>query len=64
MKFCLQLAPYMPDAIDGGPRVFAEVLQQAITADRAGFESVSITEHHLINILMMPAPLQLSLIHI
>ena len=58
MKFCLQLAPYMPDAIDGGPRVFAEVLQQAITADRAGFESVSITEHHLINILMMPAPLQ------
>ena len=58
MDFCIQLAPYMPDADYGGPRVFADVLEQAITADRAGFESVSITEHHLINILMMPAPLQ------
>jgi len=58
MDFCIQLAPYMPDASYSGARVYADVLEQAIAADRAGFESVSITEHHLINILMMPAPLQ------
>lgn len=58
MEFCIQLAPYMPEHNNDGARVFAEVLEQAITADRAGFESVSITEHHLLNILMMPAPLQ------
>jgi alkanesulfonate monooxygenase SsuD/methylene tetrahydromethanopterin reductase-like flavin-dependent oxidoreductase (luciferase family) len=58
VEFCIQLAPYAPDSNGDGARVFAEVLEQAVTADRAGFESVSITEHHLLNILMMPAPLQ------
>ncbi len=58
MEFCIQLAPYMREQNNDGARVFAEVLEQAITADRVGFESVSITEHHLLNILMMPAPLQ------
>lgn len=58
MKFCVQLAPYLPDKTYGGHNVFEDVLQQAITADRFGFESVSVTEHHLMNILMMPAPLQ------
>jgi len=58
VDFCIQLAPYMPDADYGGSRVFNDVLEQAIVADLAGFESVSITEHHLVNILMMPAPLQ------
>ena len=58
MKFCVQLAPYLPDKTYGGHNVFDDVLQQAITADRFGFELVSVTEHHLMNILMMPAPLQ------
>ncbi len=58
MKFCVQLAPYLPDNSSDGYQVFNDVLQQAITADRVGFESVSVTEHHLMNILMMPAPLQ------
>lgn len=58
MDFCLQLAPYLTEKNDGGARVVAEVCEQAILADRLGFESVSVTEHHLINILMMPAPLQ------
>ncbi len=34
------------------------MVEQAILADRLGFESISMTEHHLINVLMMPAPLQ------
>ena len=58
MDFCVQLAPYLPDKDYGGHKVLADVLEQAVQADRCGFESVSITEHHLMNILMMPAPLQ------
>lgn len=61
MKFCVQLAPYLPDKTYGGHQVFDDVLQQAVTADQAGFESVSVTEHHLMNILMMPAPLQFAI---
>ncbi len=34
------------------------MLDQAVLADQLGFDSVAITEHHLINCLMMPAPLQ------
>ena len=33
------------------------MLEQAVLCDRLGFDAVSITEHHLINILLMPAPL-------
>lgn len=58
MEFCIQLSPYMPDKSYGGAQVFDDMLQQAILADRLGYASVSITEHHLLNILMMPAPLQ------
>ena len=36
----------------------ADMLDQAVLADRMGFDAVSITEHHLMNCLMMPAPLQ------
>ena len=58
MKFCIQLSAYYPDKSYGGERVYADMLEQARLADRLGYESVATTEHHLINILMMPAPLQ------
>lgn len=58
MEFCIQLSPYYPDKSYGGDRVFNDMLEQAKLADRLGYEAVSITEHHLLNILMMPAPLQ------
>ncbi len=58
MKFSIQLSAYYPDKTYGGDRVYADMLEQAKLADRMGFDAVSITEHHLINILMMPAPLQ------
>jgi len=38
--------------------VFGDMLEQARLADELGYDAVSITEHHLLNILMMPAPLQ------
>ena len=58
MKFSIQLSADYPDKSYGGERVYSDMLEQAILADRLGFDAVSITEHHLINCLMMPAPLQ------
>lgn len=58
MQFSIQLSAYYPDKSYGGDRVYGDMLEQARCADRCGYESVGITEHHLINILMMPAPLQ------
>lgn len=58
MKFCIQLSAYYPDKNYGGDRVYADMLEQAVLADKLGYDAVAMTEHHLINILMMPAPLQ------
>lgn len=58
MEFSLQLSADYPDKSYGGDRVYSDMLEQAMLADRLGFDAVSITEHHLINCLMMPAPLQ------
>jgi alkanesulfonate monooxygenase SsuD/methylene tetrahydromethanopterin reductase-like flavin-dependent oxidoreductase (luciferase family) len=58
MHFSIQLSAYYPDKSYGGDRVYRDMLEQACRADQCGYESVGITEHHLINILMMPAPLQ------
>ena len=58
MKFSIQLSADYPDKNYGGDRVYNDMLDQAKLADRLGFDAVSITEHHLINCLMMPAPLQ------
>ena len=58
MDFSVQLSAYYPDKAYGGDRLYRDMLAQACLADRCGFDAVSITEHHLINILLMPAPLQ------
>lgn len=58
MRFNIQLSAFYPDKQYGGECVFNDMLEQAVLADNLGFDGVSITEHHLINILMMPAPLQ------
>ncbi|NKB77429.1 MAG: LLM class flavin-dependent oxidoreductase [Gammaproteobacteria bacterium] len=58
MEFSIQLSAYYPDKNYGGDRLYRDMLAQAVVADRMGYDAVSITEHHLINILMMPAPLQ------
>lgn len=36
------------------------MIEQAVTADGLGYNSVAIPEHHLINILLTPAPLQMA----
>ncbi|MFT5260511.1 MAG: alkanesulfonate monooxygenase SsuD [Saprospiraceae bacterium] len=58
MLFSIQLSAYYPDRNYGGDRIYQDMLEQAVLADTLGYDAVSITEHHLINILMMPAPLQ------
>ncbi len=58
MDFCIQLSADYPLKSYGGDRVYRDMVEQAVLADHLGFESVSMTEHHLINCLMMPAPLQ------
>ena len=58
MEFSVQLSSDYPDKNYGGDRVYQDMIDQAILADQLGFDAVSITEHHLVNCLMMPAPLQ------
>lgn len=60
MEFNHFLSSYYPDTSYGGARLFADMLEQARTAERLGYASVSIPEHHLINILLTPAPLQMA----
>ena len=57
MEFSIQLSSDYPDKSYGGARVYADMLDQAVLADQLGFDAVSVTEHHLMNCLMMPAPL-------
>jgi len=58
MEFCIQLSAYYPSHSLGGKQLYADMLDQAVLADKLGYDAVSITEHHLVSILLMPAPLQ------
>ena len=55
MKFSIQLSADYPDKGYGGDRVYCDMLAQAKLADRLNFDSVTITEHHFMSCLMMPA---------
>ncbi|MEM7440722.1 MAG: LLM class flavin-dependent oxidoreductase [Pseudomonadota bacterium] len=57
MEFSIQLSADYPDKSYGGDRVYSDMIEQAVLADRLGYDAVNITEHHLMNVLMMPAPL-------
>lgn len=60
MEFNQFLTSYLPDPAYGAKRHFDDLIEQAVLADRLGFRAVSLPEHHLINILMMPSPLQMA----
>ena len=60
MDFNHFLTSYMPDPSIGSKLHFKNMIDQAILAEKLGFVSVSIPEHHLVNLLMMPAPLQMA----
>ncbi len=52
--------PIIPDKSYGGDRLYADMIAQARLADRLGYRGVTIPEHHLINILLIPVPLQMA----
>jgi alkanesulfonate monooxygenase SsuD/methylene tetrahydromethanopterin reductase-like flavin-dependent oxidoreductase (luciferase family) len=60
MEFNHFLSAYYPDTGYSGKRLYDDMLAQARLADTLGYRSVSIPEHHLINILLTPAPLQMA----
>lgn len=58
MDFNLFLSSYYPDPGYGGARLYADMVAEAVLVEQLGFTSVSIPEHHLVNVLLNPAPLQ------
>lgn len=58
MQFNNFLGANYRDTSYGGDRLYADMLEQVRAADRLGFRGVTIPEHHLINILLVPDPLQ------
>ncbi len=60
MDFNHFLTSYMPDPNIGSKIHFQNMIDQSILAEKLGYSKVSIPEHHLINLLMMPSPLQMA----
>lgn len=60
MEFNHFLSAYYPDTGYGGDRLYADMIAQAKLVDRLGYRGVTIPEHHLINILLVPDPLQMA----
>lgn len=60
MEFLHFLSSHMLDPTVGGKRLYASVVEQAIHAEKVGYHGVGIPEHHLVNILLIPSPLQMA----
>lgn len=60
MEFVHFLNSHMLDPSIGGKRLYRDVVEQAVHADTVGFRGVGIPEHHLLNILLIPSPLQMA----
>ena len=60
MQFNHFLTSYMPDPKTGSRKHFNNMIEQAVIAEKLGYSSISIPEHHLVNLLMMPSPLQMA----
>ncbi len=60
MEFNHFLSSYLPDRAYGGQRLFADMVEQAQMAEKLGYRGVTIPEHHLLNILLTPSPLQMA----
>lgn len=60
MEFNHFLTAFLPDRGSDHRHIYADMIAQAEAADRLGYAAVSIPEHHLINILLVPSPLQMA----
>ncbi|WP_373502286.1 LLM class flavin-dependent oxidoreductase [Aestuariivirga sp.] len=60
MDFIHFLSSHMLDPAMGGKRLYKGVVQQALHAEAMGYRGVGIPEHHLLNVLLVPSPLQMA----
>ena len=60
MDFNHFITSYMPEPNIGFKQHYKNIIEQAILAENLGYVAVSIPEHHLVNLLMMPSPLQMA----
>ena len=60
MDFVHFLSSHMLDPKLGGKRLYADVIAQALHAEKLGYSGVALPEHHLVNILLIPSPLQMA----
>ena len=60
MEFNHFLTSYMPDPNIGSQKHFTNMIDQAVHAEKLKYTSISIPEHHLVNLLMIPSPLQMA----
>ena len=60
MEFNYFLTSYLHESRASGRQHFNDLVNLAVTADRLGYKAVSLPEHHLVNILLMPSPLQMA----
>ncbi len=54
------LSSYLPDLAYGGKRLYSDMVEQAMHAERLGYRGITLPEHHLLNVLLMPSPLQMA----
>ena len=60
MDFIHFLSSHMLDPRMGGKRLYKGVVQQALHAEQLNYRGVAIPEHHLLNVLLIPSPLQMA----
>ncbi len=60
MDFNHFLSSYYPDPSYGGKRLYGDMVEQAIMAEKLGYRGVTVPEHHMINLLLTPSPLQMA----
>ena len=60
MEFVHFLSSHMLDPAKGCKLLYREVVEQAVQAEALGYMGVGIPEHHLVNLLLIPSPLQMA----
>ena len=60
MDFIAFLSSHMLDPNMGGKRLYKNVIELALHAEKLGYRGVGLPEHHLQNLLLIPSPLQMA----
>jgi alkanesulfonate monooxygenase SsuD/methylene tetrahydromethanopterin reductase-like flavin-dependent oxidoreductase (luciferase family) len=60
MDFVHFLSSHMLDPALGGKQLYRNMVDQAVHAEAVGYDGVALPEHHLVNVLLIPSPLQMA----